>query len=472
MFTPDATLTAADLAPAITRMWALSADKVRAIDARHDPASGAPVFTADGRYTARGWTEWTEGFFYGAALLQYDATGDAAMLDLGRRRTRERMHTHVTHFGVHDHGFNNVSTYGALHRLGREGRLDGDGGTDGDERFYRMALLASGAVQARRWTDLGRDAAGRPAGYVYSFNGPQSLFVDTVRSMRSLALAHTLGGRLGGEHDEPVSLLDRLAAHVRATCAYSVYYGEGRDGYDDAPGRTVHEAIFNLNDGHFRCPSTQQGYSPFTTWTRGLAWALLGCAEELEWWATRPADEHARHDDLGGLLLRAATATADFYLAHTPTCGVPYWDTGAPGLVALGDVLDRPADPYNDREPVDSSAAAIAAQGFLRLGRVTGEGRYTQAGLTILRTLLGAPYLSNDPAHEGLLLHAVYHWPNRWDHVPEGRRVASGEACAWGDYHLREAALLAGRIAAEGTSGAPPYYTFFGGASGPPHERD
>ena len=33
------------------------------------------------------------------------------------------------------------------------------------------------------------------------------------------------------------------------------------------------------------------------------------------------------------------------------------------------------ADPYNDHEPVDSSAAAIAAQGFLRLGRyLDGKG--------------------------------------------------------------------------------------------------
>ncbi len=457
MLTPDASLTPAALAPAIDRMWARSAEKIRAFDARHDPRDGVPVFTAAGRYTARGWTEWTEGFFYGAALLQYDATGEDEMLDLGRRRTRERMHTHVTHFGVHDHGFNNVSTFGALLRLMREGRTPHDAH---EADFYRMALLASGAVQARRWTDLGRDAEGRPAGYVYSFNGPHSLFVDTLRSMRSLALAHTLGGRLGGEHDEPVALLDRLAAHVRATCAYSVYYGEGRDGYD-LPGRTVHEAIFNLNDGHFRCPSTQQGYSPFTTWTRGLAWALLGCAEQLEWWATRTADEHDRHADLDGLLRRAATATADFYLAHTPTCGVPYWDTGAPGLVHLGAYLDRPADPFNDHEPVDSSAAAIAAQGFLRLGRVFGAAdgaRYTQAGLTILRTLLGEPYLSTDPGHEGLLLHAVYHWPNRWDHVPDGRRVACGEACAWGDYPLREAALLAGRLATPDAL----HYTFFG----------
>ena len=37
-------------------------------------------------------------------------------------------------------------------------------------------------------------------------------------------------------------------------------------------------------------------------------------------------------------------------------------------LVNLKDYLNKPADPFNDYEPVDSSAAAIAAQGLLRLG--------------------------------------------------------------------------------------------------------
>ena len=86
--------------------------------------SGAPVFTVDGRYTARGWTEWTQGFQFGSALLQFDATGEREFLELGRARTVERMAPHLTHVGVHDHGFNNVSTYGALWRLAREGRID------------------------------------------------------------------------------------------------------------------------------------------------------------------------------------------------------------------------------------------------------------------------------------------------------------------------------------------------------------
>ena len=103
------------------------------------------------------------------------------------------MATHVSHIGVHDHGFNNVSTYGNLLRLMREGRIPFD---EWERNFYEMALKVSGAVQAARWTDIGHDA-----GYIHSFNGPHSLFADTVRSLRSLALAHQLGHVLMGERD-------------------------------------------------------------------------------------------------------------------------------------------------------------------------------------------------------------------------------------------------------------------------------
>jgi len=69
-----------------------------------------------GRYTSRGWTEWTQGFQFGSAILQFDATGERRFLELGRRKTIELMATHVSHVGVHDHGFNNISTYGNLLR--------------------------------------------------------------------------------------------------------------------------------------------------------------------------------------------------------------------------------------------------------------------------------------------------------------------------------------------------------------------
>jgi hypothetical protein len=456
-------LTPADLRKKIDVLWDASAGKILSIERTCPPGAASPVFTVAGRYTARGWTDWTQGFRYGSALLQFDATGDRRFLDLGREATLRLMAGHLTHTGVHDHGFNNVSTYGNLWRLMGEDRIAED---PRERDVYELALKVSGAVQAARW----RTTAHGP-GYIYSFNGPQSLFVDTVRSLRSLALGHLLGHLLMGERDERIPLLGRLVEHASSTARWNVFYGEGRDAYD-VPGRTAHEVIFNVNDGSYRCPSTQQGYSPFSTWTRGLAWAMLGFAEQLEFLAALPDEDIEPYGGRAGVtatLLRAATVTCDFYLANTPADGVPYWDTGAPGLARLGDQLSRPADPYNPYEPVDSSAAAIAAQGLLRLGRylaATGgdpdrAGRYRQAGLTVCATLFDEPYLSTDPEHQGLIRHSVYHRPNGWDHVPAGRAVPCEEASMWGDYHARELAVYVGRLA-----GDEGYHTFFGARAG------
>jgi hypothetical protein len=453
----DEKLRPQDLVARIDRLWALSAAKVRSIQKTCPPGQASPVFTVKGRYTARGWTEWTRGFQYGSAILQYDATGEEEFLRVGREMTLRDMATHLTHTGVHDHGFNNVSTYGNLWRLMREGRLPAD---PWEREFYELALRCSGAVQARRWTALPGGG-----GYIYSFNGPHSLFADTLRSLRSLALGHLLGHALLEENDRKVSLLDRLVHHARTTAKYAVYYGEGRDSYD-VRGRVAHESVFNVNDGAYRCPNSQQGYSPFTTWTRGLAWIMCGYAEELEFLPLVKDSElepHGGRAAVEAMMLKAARATCDFYLENTPADGLPYWDAGAPGLARMGDYLGRPADPFNDHEPVDSSAAAIAAQGLLRLGRVLGgEGRpYVQAGLTVLRTLLDEPYLSADPEHQGLLLHSVYHRPNGWDHVPPGSKIPRGESSMWGDYHAREAALYVQRLARGG-----PVPAFFGPPEG------
>src|SRR2546421_10684459 len=112
-----------DLSKPLTRLFELAIKKVRLLDQSWDPSRGTPVFTIDGRYTTRGWTEWTQGFQYGLAILAFDATDQRELLELGRKKTLERMAAHVTHTGVHDHGFNNISTYGNLRRLMREGRI-------------------------------------------------------------------------------------------------------------------------------------------------------------------------------------------------------------------------------------------------------------------------------------------------------------------------------------------------------------
>ncbi|MDA1013246.1 MAG: glycosyl hydrolase, partial [Planctomycetota bacterium] len=319
------------LADDIAHMWKLSADKILAIEASMRPDQGSPVLTIGGKYTSQGWTEWTQGFQVGSALLQFDGTDDERFLEIGRRQTVREMASHVSHIGVHDHGFNNVSTYGNLRRLMLEGRIPHN---SAELDFYELALKVSGAVQASRWS---RTIDGD--GFIYSFNGPHSLFCDTIRSLRSLSLAHRLGHVLMGENDESISLLDRMIQHARSTARYSIYYGQGRDAYD-VRGRVAHESIFNTNDGRFRCPNTQQGYSPFSTWTRGLAWIMTGFPEQLEFLESldeADVEPFGGMKDVQQMMLEAALAACDFYIENSPSDGIPYWDTGAPGLVHLGE---------------------------------------------------------------------------------------------------------------------------------------
>src|SRR6478735_6906832 len=190
----------ADFVSPLKKFWELSGEKIKTIERDYDLAKGSPVFTVNGQYSTRGWTEWTQGFQFGSAILQFDATGEKEFLQYGRDNTVKIMAPHISHIGVHDHGFNNVSTYGNLLRLMTEEKIEHN---DWEKNFYELALKISGAVQSSRWTNI------KNGGFIYSFNGPHSLFVDTIRSCRALMISHSLGHIYQAENDVRINLLER-----------------------------------------------------------------------------------------------------------------------------------------------------------------------------------------------------------------------------------------------------------------------
>ena len=455
----DRTRTPRDLLPKIARLFELSGAKILAIEETWRPQDGAPVFTVQGRYQARGWTEWTQGFQFGSALLQFDATGDARFLEIGRSRTVERMAAHLTHMGVHDHGFNNVSTYGNLWRLAREGRIDA---TDWERRFYELALKASGAVQARRWTTIA------DGGFIYSFNGAHSLFVDTIRSLRVAGARPRPRSTTDRGTGRSVSLLERLVQHARATADVQRLFRPRPRSLRRARAGRAREPL-QRRQRHLSRPEHATGllavHAPGRADWRGRCSASPSSSNSSRRCQTRRARRAAAGRRSTRMLLDAARATCDHYLDVAAADGVPYWDAGAPGLAALDGWRDRPANPFNPLEPVDSSAAAIAAQGLLRLARVL-ERRGSDADARPLppgwtprprHAVRRAVPERATRTHQGLVLHSVYHWPNGWDYVPPGATTPRGESSQWGDYHAREAALYVKRLA----EGAP-YLTFFG----------
>ena len=342
----------------------------------------APIYTENGVWTRPPyiWTDWCPGFYAGMMWLAYEYTGETKWRGRAEEYTRALDHRKFDR-DVHDLGFIFMSTADRWYRL-----LSDD---DPAKQWLKDLLVTAGTIQSFRWKDTGEDH------YIYSFNGPQSLFIDIMMNIRILFRAHQLGAS-----DE---VYRRAITHARTTEKYLVRK-DGK-GLMDHDGVVIHEGIFNPVRGEFRNLSTQQGYSPFTCWARGLAWALYGFT-----------DTYLFTGD--PLFLETAERCARFYLRNTPENGVPYWDCAAPNI---------------PNEPLDSSAAAIAAVAFWKLKDIQGISEnsdvYRNATLSILSTLTSEEF-SGDKSGEGILRHGVYHRPMGW---------GVDESVMWGDYFFMEA---------------------------------
>ena len=355
------------------------------------PERPAPIHTVDGRwYRPRDlWTDWTPGFLAGQMWILHGLMGERFWRGRAEAHSRSLAHRRFDR-DVHDLGFIFLSSYGRWHDLLIEG--------DPLRAHVEDTLVTAATVQSFRWNGAGAH------GFIYSFNGPQSLFIDVMMNVRLLFRGQALGAS-----DEVVR---RAIEHCRTSAHHLVRRDGPELGAED--GSVAHEAIFNTERGRgeFRCLSTQQGYSPFTCWSRGLAWAIYGFAE-----AHRYTGDAA--------FLETAERCAAYYLARTPEHGVPYWDYGAPGI---------------PDEPVDSSAAAIAACGLLILAerelsartpeRAALAERHRALALRIAATLADDAYQgASRPGEEGILLHGVYHRPRGW---------GVDASVMWGDYFFLE----------------------------------
>ncbi len=255
---------------------------------------------------------------------------------------------------------------------------------------------------------------------------------------RSLALAYRLGHALLGRERPRAPLLGRLVEHARTTAEYNVYYGEGRDIYD-VRGRVAHESIFNVVDGAYRCPSTQQGYSPFTHLDAGAgAGSLLGyrgrAGVRRHAFSTKSSSRSADRTMSSGFMLRAARATADFYIENTPTDGVPYWDTGASGPRRAGGLpvascrpVQRGSSRWTARRRQSPRRGSCGSAASSRGRTMPAATRYFTAGLTVpLDAARGAV-----PEHRPRTITVCCSTrstigPAGWDHVPGGAAVPSG----------------------------------------------
>jgi unsaturated chondroitin disaccharide hydrolase len=332
----------------------------------------APMYTVGGRWNREGetWTHWCEGFFPGILWLLRRHTGESRWADAARKLSRPlepRQHDRT----VHDLGFLFFSTYL------REYNLTGDA-------HCRDVLIQAGRTLALRR---------QKGGYLASFIGPQSLFIDVMMNVGIILFAADATG------DD--ALRQVALEHCRTTQRYLVR----------PDGGTAHEGIFDLETGQFLRQSTHQGWNAESTWTRGLAWALCGFT------AVHRLSGEAE-------FLATARRCADCFLRRSPPDLVPYWDFNLP-----------PEAPHL----YDSSAAAIAATGLWDLSEAVSDpaerDRYRVAALTALETLCSDRFLArNVPEWEGVVMRGIYHFH---------KGLGVDESVAWGEHFFVEGLVKA-----------------------------
>jgi unsaturated chondroitin disaccharide hydrolase len=340
-----------------------------------------PLYTDQGRWKhdKPAWTHWCDGFLPGMMwlFLESGQADDAAYWRSAAEKYSRQLEPRKEDREVHDLGF--MFYHGTFKRwydaTVREGKPD---------KQLLDVVIRAAQVLAMRFQDRGK--------YLSSFVDSQSLFIDIMMNVPLIFFAAELTND---------AELRRLAfAHTLTTRRFAVR----------GDGSVSHEAIFDTRSGEFLRQTTHQGFRGDSTWSRGLTWSLYGFGTCYQ---------------LTGDLrfLQTAEMNAQFYLAMTPSDGVPPWDYDAPD-----------SGPLSRRQP-DSSAAAIAACGLFNLAELARDpgnaAIYRESALNIVNTLTQPPYLAlNEPRWEGILKRGVYHIH---------KLLGVDESVMWGEFFFVEA---------------------------------
>ena len=332
-----------------------------------------PMYTADGKWKHEGqvWTNWCDGFLPGMMWIFHKWNLASGVTD---KYWQEQAVRYTTPLAPRQHDRD-------VHDLGfifmstyyRWYRLTQD-------PKLKDALIQAGKTESLRFKENGQ--------YLRSFVGEDSLFIDIMMNVGIIFYA----ARETGDR----KLRDIALRHCLTT----------RRNLVRGDGSTAQEGIFELQTGEFLRQSTQQGYRGDSCWSRGLAWALYGFSLSYEY-SRDPR------------FLETAEACADYYITHCNSDGVPPWDFNAPP---------------ESRRILDTSAAAIAASGLLRLCRLLQDPvkghHYWSLAIRILRSLCEHHLAKKDKKWEGILKSGVYHLP---------KELGVDESVIWGEYFFVEA---------------------------------
>jgi len=332
-----------------------------------------PMYTQGGKWRHEGpaWTHWCDGFLPGMMWIFHRHLGmGGSQADWWMDRAIE--YTKPLEHRNMDRDVHDLG-FIFLSTYNRWFQLTKD-------PALNAVLIQAGQTLALRFREKGQ--------YLRSFVAENSLFIDIMMNVGIIFYA----ARETGDR----SLRDVALRHSLTTRRYLVR----------GDGSTAHEGVFNLETGEFQQQTTHQGFRGDSCWSRGLAWSLYGFGT---------CYEYSRDPRF----IETAEACADYYITYTPSDGVPPWDFQAPA---------------DSRKLLDTSAAAIAAAGLLRLCRLISDPMkghfYWTTALHILRTLCEAHLGKTIFGWEGILRGGVYHIH---------KDLGVDESVMWGEYFFVEA---------------------------------
>lgn len=357
----------------VDRAWQVAASRLAD---RVGPRSLPFGATGSSRYIRTNAYAWTSGFYPTSLWLAYQRTGDITWLERARAYT-DLVLPVARWRGSHDLGF----MVGLPAGLGRS--LDPD---PARIAAYTAAIRQAARSLSSRWN--ANVGAIRSAYYA----GRWGLIIDSAMNAPLLIEVGQASGNDVGRR-----LAERGLTHMRTLARTFVR----------ADGSTFHRQAFDPRTGALLGPVFGQGLDGGSTWARGQAWAVNGFAQ-----AYRLTGDDG--------MLDAARRTADHWIGRVPAGCVPAWDL----------------DVTSPRAPLDASAAAILADGLLRLAAAEPDeargSAYRAYALTTLGTLASPPYVT--ARGRGVLLRQTYN-------VPADRREGT---YAWGDAYLLSALASSG----------------------------
>lgn len=258
--------------------------------------------------------DWTSGFYPGELWLWYEYTEDERFKAAAQDWTQfVEKEKFDTH--THDLGFKIYCSFGQGYRLTQQ-------------QEYRSVILQAAKTLIQRYDPQ--------VGCIRSWDFNREVWqfpviIDNLMNLEMLFAATRLSGDSTYYDIAYQHALTTLQNHIRPD--HSAY----------------HVIDYDTLTGAVRHRHTHQGFSHESAWSRGQAWNLYGFAM-------------AYRETGDSRFLKQARAAARFIYQHPnlPAHGVPYWDFDAPNI---------------PNEPLDASAAAVAASGLLILCEVDSASR-------------------------------------------------------------------------------------------------